>query len=147
VENEAYLDNQIPDIPQLDGEVLNKESEISEILQEDPVPVTLLSGDPMFEISPPEESLHVISLKEAPMLEEPLSENPGSIPHETAPQPNPHPPQFNPPPTPPPMLDTLPTDWRKVICQDCLQSSHFYHYYHCMNCHEYGPDWYKKSSK
>jgi hypothetical protein len=49
--------HQISDIPQLDGEVLNMESEISEILQEDPVPVTLLSGDPMFGISPPEESL------------------------------------------------------------------------------------------
>jgi hypothetical protein len=48
------------------------------------VPVTLLSGYPIFEMYPSEEPLHVISLKEALMLEEPLSENPVSIPYENS---------------------------------------------------------------
>jgi hypothetical protein len=149
--------HQISDIPQLDGEVLNVESEITETLPEDQVPkthlpedqvsVTHLPEDPSSEKPPPEEFLQTTPLKEAHMLKEPLPENLVSPPQEMTPQPNPHPPQFNPPPTPPPMLNTLPTNWWKVICKECLQSSHNYCYYHCMNCHEFGPAWYKKPSR
>jgi hypothetical protein len=150
--------HQISDIPQLDGEVLimGLESQITEqsanvsqsLLPPDvTMPEAPLQEDPPFEKPLPKEPLQETPLKEAPLLEEPLSDNSVIPPQETAPQLNPHPHRFNPPPTPPPMLHSLPTYWRKVICKECLQYSHDYSYYHCWYCHENGPDWYKKSSK
>jgi hypothetical protein len=54
------------------------------------------------------------------------------------------PPQFTPPPTPPAMLSSLPTYFRRVICKECLRESHDISYYHCLNCHQYGNNWYKE---
>lgn len=141
--------HQISDIPQLDGELLTMENQNAaqsvDNSQQSVIPGETLAQEPLIREPLAQEPLTTETLQEEPPLPPPLEHI--SDPNETSCTPSAQPdssPQFNPPPTPPPMLPILPSCWRWVICKECLRDTHNYSYYHCMNCHKYGSDWYKR---
>ena len=69
----------------------------------------------------------------------PSSPSPPSSPQAASSQSSPTLPLRAPPPTPPPMSSQFPRYFRKVLCKECFVWDHDYSYYHCMNCHTYGP--------